>query len=1471
MSDKRAARKTEIARLEERLKKLAADKSHLQLIIHLMNRVGSVSGLENTIGGLLRAIGEVIGGLDLVLYYWIDGKPRMADLQGGDEPLASIEDELVRTALESRAPVEEERPFRETRMLTPEFSRGYTWAVPLLVGSEVVGVLKMEGLHVAIRDLSPTLPTFFSFAALVLKNEINSHTRLRRAYEDLEREIGVRKRAEEDLLRAKAALEEKVVERTAELVRNEQRIKRLLESSERSRRALLSLLEDQKTTEEELLRVNRALRTLGECNQALLRANDEQTLLKEICRIVCEEAGYQVAWVGYAEQDPLKTVRPVAWHGVRPEIVETIHISWDEESQTGKGPSGRAIRSGEMVHVQDVNADPALAVWRERAAHYGVRSVIALPLMDEDSRAFGVLVINSPEDHPLGPDEVQLLEELSQDLAFGIVTLRTRVERKRAEEALQDREQRYRAVIETSADGFWTVDTEGRIVEVNDAYLNRSGYSREEIVGKEVWEFEVKEDRADVAAHVQRIMEQGTDLFESFHRTKDGTVWDVEVNASYWPIAGGRIFCFIRDIGARKRSETLLRKRLDLSEIASRGSLDDLLRAGLDAAEFYTGSRIGYFHFVDPDQHRLTLQMWSTNTLKEETCLAEGKGLHYPISEAGVWVDCFHAKAPVIHNDYASLPHTKGLPMGHAPVARDLGVPVVRDGRVTAIIGVGNKSTDYDEKDVEMVQALASMVMDLVERKQAARQLTLLDFALNHVREAAFLIDEEGRVLHVNEEACRALGWPRGEILTLSVPDIDPDFPAHRWREHWSELKARGSLTFETRHRTKDGRIFPVEVSANYFEYEGQGYNLGLVRDITERKRAEEDLRKLWHAIEFSPASIVITNTEGSIEYVNPKFTQVSGYSREEVIGKNPRVLKSGETPREEYERMWETITRGDEWRGEFHNRKKNGELFWESASISPVKDSRGVIEHFVAVKEDITGRKRAERALAESEAKLRSILDNIEIGVALIGPGMEILEMNHRMHEWFPGVESARRPICHQVFSDPPRNVICDNCPTYQTLRDGKVHEATLQTQQGAGNRKYRIVSSPLLNSAGEITAAVELVEDITEKLSLESQLRQAQKMEAVGRLAGGVAHDFNNMLSVILGYGEMLLGDLQASDPYHETVAEIVSAGKRSAALTRQLLAFSRRQTLEPEVVNLDAVIQNLQKMLRRLIGEDVSLELRLAGNLAPVMADAGQIEQVIMNLVVNARDAMPMGGRLTIETSNVDQPESEPQDSLALAPGSYVMMSVTDTGCGMTKETLPQIFEPFFTTKEKGKGTGLGLSTVYGIVKQHGGEIWVDSEPGKGAIFKVLLPRTDAEPDFRGPLGEGEDLRGNGETLLVVEDEPSIRTLVERFLSSLGYEVRVAENASEALRLVGSEGLSPNLLITDVVMPGMSGAALVECLRADHPDLKVLYMSGYTDEAMAPHGFVDTEAPFIHKPFKPRDLAATVSGVLRGQAAS
>ncbi len=404
---------------------------------------------------------------------------------------------------------------------------------------------------------------------------------------------------------------------------------------------------------------------------------------------------------------------------------------------------------------------------------------------------------------------------------------------------------------------------------------------------------------------------------------------------------------------------------------------------------------------------------------------------------------------------------------------------------------------------------------------------------------------------------------------------------------------------------------------------------------------------------------------------------------------------------------------------------------------------------------------------------------------------------------------------------------------------------------------------------ASGEDQLYYGVARDITERKQLEQQFLQAQKMEAIGQLAGGIAHDFNNLLTIINGYSQLLLEGIGTDERLRNQVNEIKNAGERAAALTRQLLAFGRRQVLRPQVLDLNGVVSNMDKMLRRLIGEDIDLVTLCREGLGRVKADPGQIEQVIMNLAVNARDAMPRGGKLTLETADVELDENYTRNHVAVRPGRYVMLAVSDTGLGMDAETQAHIFEPFFTTKEQGKGTGLGLATVYGIVKQSGGNVWVYSESGRGTTFKIYLPRVDELADSASAATGQRQVPRGSETVLLVEDEDAVRALVRDVLESSGYNVLEANGATQALLISERYAKPIHVMLTDVVMPQMGGRELAARIASRHPETKVLYMSGYTDNAIVHHGVLDADTPFLQKPFAPDAVARKVREVLDGRA--
>ena len=521
---------------------------------------------------------------------------------------------------------------------------------------------------------------------------------------------------------------------------------------------------------------------------------------------------------------------------------------------------------------------------------------------------------------------------------------------------------------------------------------------------------------------------------------------------------------------------------------------------------------------------------------------------------------------------------------------------------------------------------------------------------------------------------------------------------------------------------------------------------------------------------------------------------------------------------------------------------------------------------------------KQAEKSLRETEQKFQRVYDEAPFGCHELNTEGRITRVNRKELTMlgYTAREMLGRPVWRFVLEEEmTRRVILA-----KLSGDVSFHETFERTYRRKDGTTLPVIAQDRIvwEKGRKITGIRSTLEDITERRRAEEvlrkseeQLRQWQKVEAIGRLAGGVAHDFNNLLMTIKGCSELLLGEIDERDPRREEVEEIRKAAERATSLTRQLLAFGRRQVLQPQVLNLNDIVENMNRMLCRLIGEDIQLLTILGPDLWPVKVDPGQIEQVLMNLAVNGRDAMPRGGKLTIETANKELDEDYARRHVAVKPGPYVLLAVSDNGCGMDKETQSHLFEPFFTTKEQGKGTGLGLSTVYGIIKQSGGNIWAYSEPGQGTSFKIYLPTVEEEVETYTTAALLPPPPGGTETILLVEDEEAVRTMISKVLQSGGYTVLEAQHGVQALRVCKKHKGPIHLMVSDVVMPQMSGRELAGRLALRRPEMRVLYISGYPDNAIVHHGVLETGTAFLQKPFTLNALEYKVREVLDGQQQS
>jgi PAS domain S-box-containing protein len=623
-----------------------------------------------------------------------------------------------------------------------------------------------------------------------------------------------------------------------------------------------------------------------------------------------------------------------------------------------------------------------------------------------------------------------------------------------------------------------------------------------------------------------------------------------------------------------------------------------------------------------------------------------------------------------------------------------------------------------------------------------------------------------------------------------------------------------------------------------------------------------ETVRRQALAMDSAADGISIIGENGQHIYVNAAFARMMGHERpESMLGVHwQKIYHAGDVQLIQ-QQVRKSLEAEGKWSGQINLRRRDGTIIPVEMAITSL--ANGVT---ACIGHDISARKEAEKARVDAETKYRTLVEQVaaisyiaELGIQgqwhYVSPQIEAIT-GYSQDEWLASSRDWTRHI-------PAEDHAVIEAAEAASLRGERFQaEYRLVRKDGA----VIWVSDTAVVVSGSYTHPVMegIIVDITERKLLENQLQQSRRMEAVGRLAGGIAHDFNNLLTIIKGYAELAVQRTGIQPELRADVQQIENASERASALIRQLLAFSRRQVLQPKILDLNTIVLGLDKLLGRLIGEHIEMVTRCGANVGHVKADPAQIEQVIMNLVVNARDAMPKGGRLTVETVNVELDSTYARDHVSVKPGSYVMLAVSDSGTGMSPETVAHIFEPFYTTKESGQGTGLGLSTVYGIVKQSGGYIWVYSEPGKGTTFKVYLPRVAEKVDKPDVVELPVAARGN-ETILLVEDEEAVRELASRILSAKGYSVVAAKSGKEAEQFSEKHAGKIHLLLTDIIMPGTSGRELARRITARHPRTRVLYMSGYTDNVLAQGGVLEEGLSFLQKPFTPAALSQKVRDVL------
>ncbi|MBN1290845.1 MAG: PAS domain S-box protein [Candidatus Latescibacteria bacterium] len=1039
---------------------------------------------------------------------------------------------------------------------------------------------------------------------------------------------------------------------------------------------------------------------------------------------------------------------------------------------------------------------------------------------------------------------------------FAIV--RDITERKKIEAELFSSEQKLNAIVNNTPDIIYQLDPEGVITYINNAVVNY-GYNPESLIGTSIFNYIDKQYHNEVRQHLseRRTGEQSTKNIEVkiFSADRDELYFETKnVPAPTFLLVAEGLYSInstkeikwqgtqgiARDITQKKQAEEALRESEERFRSLVQG-LEDMIFV-LDSNSIFT--------YESPSVHRI---------LGYHSGYYLGKS-PFPMVHPEDRVFCEQRFNEVLQNKSRAIPTKFRVKRA--------------DGEWIYVEALAQNLLDN-----HAVRGVVLIARDISEREKTEKNLRESEERFRSMIQGSsdmiFVLDKHSILIYESPSVERILGYPGGYFIGQSPFNLihteDRDRIVHDLDEVIQSVNP--GIPSEFRIKRADGEwIFLEALGQNMLNNSAVCGIVIIARNITERKKIENALReseeRFRNMADNSPVMIGVSDAEGNAVFLNRTYIEFRGstFGKERDGG---WIESLHPDDRERILRLHiDVINNKKSDSFEYRQKNHSGEYRWLLHAISPYFDSQGICLGFISSSYDITERKTAEDALRESENRLHQLVDNIREIVWLRDRETgEILYVN-RSFESITGYSNELllkngsefitkiHPEDAEQFIRASRELYKNNKPIHQDYRLKRADGTEIWIRSHA---------YPIQDNSGKTVRFSGVAEDITERKRLEAQFIQAQKMESIGRLAGGVAHDFNNLLTIINLSVEMASSSGLSEETINELIADIRNAGERGASLTRQLLAFSRKQIIEPIELNINDVIIQMDKLFRRLIGEDIELVTILDESIHTIKIDPGQIEQVLTNLIVNTRDAMPAGGKIIIETSEVLFDDDFVKFHPDVSSGEFVTISVSDTGTGMDEHVKANLFEPFFTTKDKGKGTGLGLSTCYGIMKQNNGSIRVYSEPGKGSTFIVNIPFYGEGAIDRYSIQERDDIHGGSETILIVEDDETIRKLTEQILDSSGYNIITAANGEEALVIAEKYKNIIHLVLTDVVMPLMSGRELATQLLASRQNIKIIYMSGYTDNTIVHHGLLDSGILFIQKPFSPSTLLRKIRQVL------